>query len=105
MHQSSHIEGVDRERVGLNAVSFNDGHVVIVDGDVVRRTTADVDKAKTVPLSLRDTGDRERNVQTTGISTLAVNGRSIGNARAKSIHIKQMTTGVAYGSARLGFGN
>ena len=73
----SHVERVDRERVCLHTVSLNDGHVVVVDRDMVRRAATEVDEPEAVPLALLHGGDGQGNLRTSGDAALSVDGRRV----------------------------
>ena len=73
------LDLVDDEGLVVDTVDLDDGHVVVVDGDLVRRTATEVDEAKAIPLAFLHASHRERNLRSTGISALSIDSRRILN--------------------------
>ena len=67
------VEAVNRQRVDFNTISLDNGHVVVIDGDRVRGTTAKVDEAEAVAQALSYVRDRKRDCRTSGDTAGSVN--------------------------------
>jgi len=66
-------------RLVFNAISFNDGEVVLIDGDPERRPASSVDEPETVTFASYDVDDVEGDLGTTDESTGSVDNTGIGD--------------------------
>ena len=75
-----HVKGIDGQGVGLDTISFDDSHVVIIDGNMICRTTTEVDETESVALALLDIHNRQRCSRATSVASLSVDQGRVGGA-------------------------
>lgn len=65
-----------------DAIGFDDGHVVVVNGDLIRRAATHVDETEAIAFALSDVGDGERDSRATSDAPTPIhNGRILNPAR------------------------
>ena len=75
-------DGVDRERLVVDGVGLNDGHVVAVDGELEVRVARHRDEAEAVALALGDGDDSEFGRGATGVPAKSIDEDRVGTKPA-----------------------